>query len=51
MNPIPKLTIDEFYERFGAYLEGSAATAEAAAFEAEVEREAYERLNSDWTNG
>lgn len=51
MNPIPKLSIAEFYERFGAYIEGSAATIESTAFEAEVESEAYERLVKDWENG
>jgi hypothetical protein len=51
MNPIPKLSIDEFYDRFGAYIENTAATSESTDFESVIESEAYERLIQDWKNG
>lgn len=51
MNPIPTLSIAEFYERFGAYIENFAATSESTDFEAAIEAEAYERLVKDWENG
>jgi len=51
MSPIPKLSIDKFYERFGAYIDNSVATSESTEFEAAIEREAYERLIQDWENG
>ena len=51
MSPIPKLSIDEFFDRFGAYIENTAATSESTDFEAAIESEAYERLVKDWENG
>ena len=51
MDPIPKLSIAEFYERFGAYIESTEATNESTDFETAIESEAYERLVQDWENG
>lgn len=51
MNPIVKLSGNDFNERFGAYLESSATANESNDFEAAIENEAYERLVLDWENG
>ena len=50
MTSIPKLNINDFNNRFEEYLSTNPETPESVRFEAEVEKEAYEKLVQNWEN-